>query len=262
MLSVSTQIAKGDSLVIFEKMLKSVAFADELIIFNMERRDREAHALFAKYNARVIELKTPKIVEAIRQRQVVEAGGDWVLIMDYDEIIPLELQGEILAITDNLASCSSYAIARDNFSLGYPLRHGGWERDYVVRLLRKADFISWPTNIHSTPVMKGATIKTTRAMEHHKDASLEQMVQKTGRYSDIEAEQFFVGQLAPVTCITLLRKSVMEFVRRYFIKKGFLDGKIGLFQSLYQGYSVFTTYSKLYELQSNIKHNNKIISNK
>lgn len=261
MLSVSTQIAVGDSLSTFEAMLRSVSFADELIIFNMERKDEAALKLFQKFHAKVIDVKTPKIVELIRDRQIREAKGDWVLVMDYDEIIPEPLQNEIMAITDNLASCSAYSLPRDNFSLGYPLRHGGWERDYVIRLVRVADFVSWPTNIHSAPVMKGSTIRTIHAMEHHKDESLTQMVEKTNRYSAIEAQQFLDGHLPPVTSFTLLRKSVMEFIRRYFLKRGFLDGKIGLFQSLYQGYSVFITYSKLYELQSNQQQTNQQRSN-
>lgn len=253
MLSVSTQIAIGDSLVLFEDMLKSVSFADELLILNMERVDGEAHKLFAKYKAKVIDIKTPKIVEAIRERQIKEAAGDWVLVMDYDEIIPVELQGEISAIIENLASCSAYAIGRDNYSLGCPMKHGGWQRDYVVRLVRKADFISWPTNIHSAPVMKGTTIRTTKAMEHHKDENLEQMVTKTNRYSDIEATQFFEGKMAPVTGFTLMRKCGMESLRRGIFKRGLLDGRIGLIQSLYQGYSVFISYAKLYELQQSKK---------
>lgn len=249
MLSVSTQIAVGDSLATLAKMLRSVNFADELVIFNMERGDRETLALFESHHARVINVKTPKIVELIRDRQIKEVKGDWILVMDYDEIIPPDLQNEILAIIANQASCPAYAIPRDNFSLGYPMRHGGWERDYVVRLIRKADFISWPKSIHSTPLVKGSTIKTIHAMEHHKDASLTQMVEKTNRYSDIEAQLFFDGGLTSVTILTLLRKSIMEFIRRYFLKRGYLDGRIGLFQSLYQGYSVFTSYAKLYELQ-------------
>ncbi|MFZ2200158.1 MAG: hypothetical protein WAV40_05245 [Microgenomates group bacterium] len=249
MLTVSTQVTRGDSLSVFEAMLKSVTFADELIIFNMERTDKEALNLFAKYKAKVVDVKTPKIVESIRSDQIQAASGDWALIMDYDEIITDDLAGEIKAITENLASCSAYAIGRDNYSLGYPLKHGGWERDYVVRLIRKKDFVSWGTNIHSQPVFKGSTIKTSFAMEHHKDASLAQMVTKTNRYSDIEAQQFFAGGLPPATVVTLLRKSVMEFIRRYFLKRGCLDGRIGLFQSLYQGYSVFISYAKLYEKQ-------------
>jgi len=86
-------------------------------------------------------------------------------------------------------------------------------------------------------------------MEHHKDASLSQMVIKTNRYSKIEAQQFLDGGLALVTRFTLIRKIGMEFCRRYILKLGFLDGRIGLLQALYQSYSVFLTYAKLYELQ-------------
>lgn len=265
MLSVSTQISQQDSLTTFELMLKSVSFADELIIFNLERTDSAALALFSLFSARVINVPTPPVVEVIRDRQIREAKGDWVLIMDYDEIIGSDLRGEISAIIGNLASCSAYAIARDNYSLTYPLKHGGWERDYVVRLIRKADFVTWPANIHSAPIMKGATIKTTKAMEHHKDASLEQMVDKTNRYSEVEATQFNQGHLPPVTPLTLIRKWWMETFRRGFLKRGLLDGKIGLIQSLYQGYSVFISYAKLYELQhvhklpTNIKNKSKVI---
>lgn len=249
MLSVSTQLAVGDSLSIFKAMIKSISFANELVIFNMERDDPQTLAYFKEIKAKVIDVKTPKIVEVIRDRQIKEASGDWVLVMDYDEIIPELLRDEILAIIDNKASCPAYSIGRDNYSLGFPLKHGGWERDYVVRLVQKSRFVSWPTNIHSTPIVKGSIIKTTHSMEHHKDASLAQMVEKTNRYSDIEAELFYKGGLSPVTQFTLLRKSIMEFIRRYFFKYGFLDGRIGLFQSLYQGYSVFISYSKLYKLQ-------------
>jgi len=261
MLCVSTQIAQSDDLASFEAMLRSVSFAGELIIFNMERTDPEAHALFAKYKARIISVKTPQVVEAIRDRQIKEATGDWVLIMDFDEVIPVDLQNEILAIISNSASCPAYAIPRINYSLGYPLTRGGWERDSVIRLVRRRDFVSWPSNIHSAPVMRGLTIKTIHAMEHHKDTSLTQMVDKTNRYSQIEAGQFYQGRLASVTPLTLLRKWWMETLRRGIFKRGFLDGKIGLIQSLYQGYSVFITYAKLYELQSPLT-TSRVISKK
>jgi hypothetical protein len=230
-------------------MLQSVSFADEIIVFNMERKDEETLTYFKQIKARIIDVKTPKIVESIRDRQIKEASGDWVLVMDYDEIIPVSLRDEILAIIENRASCPAYSIGRVNFSLGFPLKHGGWEQDYVVRLVQKSRFVSWPTNIHSTPIVKGSIIKTTHSMEHHKDESLEQMVKKTNRYSEIEAQLFYEGGLPTVTPLTILRKSVMEFIRRYVLKKGFLDGRIGLFQSLYQGYSVFVSYAKLSELQ-------------
>jgi hypothetical protein len=256
MLSVSTQLAPGDDLATFERMLVSVSFADELVIFNMQRKDQGAMALFKKYRAKIIEVKIPKVVEEVRGEEVHACQGDWILIMDYDEIVPADLQEEIKLIMDNQASCNGYFIPRANFSLGYPLRRGGFERDFVLRLIRRSSFVSWPTNIHSTPVIKGTVIKTTHAMEHHKDASLVQMVVKTNRYSEIEATQFLVGALAPVTSFTLIRKWWMESFRRGIQKGGLLDGPIGLIQSLYQGFSVFISYAKLYELQIKKKGSN------
>lgn len=253
MLSVSTVCAREDDLRVFRRMLESVAFADEIVVFNMERSDKEWLTLARELAFKVIEVKTPKIVEEIRSRQVREVSGDWVLVMDFDEIIPKELASEIKDIMKEKQG-GAYAIRRRNFSLGFPLSHGGWGDDYVVRLFHKADFLDWPTNIHSVPHSRGELVKMEHYMEHHKDASLASMVAKTNRYSEIEAQLFFDGGLPPVTPLTLIRKSVMEFVRRYFLKAGFLDGRIGVIQSLYQGYSVFISYAKLYEKQQQHKN--------
>jgi len=250
MLSISTQLAPEDDLPTFSAMLKSVNFADEIVIYAMGDTQANIRSLISG-NVRIIPVPTPKIVEEIRARQVREAQGDWVLIMDYDEIIPPALQAEILALTQPVKPTEkgAFALRRRNFSLGYPLSHGGWGDDYVIRLFRKSAFRTWPTNIHSTPTFQGELGKLPQPMEHHKDASLSQMVIKTNRYSAVEARQFFEGGLPPVTVFTLLRKPIMEFCRRYFCKLGFFDGAIGLLQSLYQSYSVFLSYAKLYELQ-------------
>ena len=250
MLSVSTQIAKEDDLSVFASMLSSVSFAEEIVIFNLERNDAAALKLFKQFNAKVINTKTPQVVEQIRTRQIKETKGDWVLIMDFDETVTPSLAQEIRGIIKGIPA--AFALKRRNYSLGFPLRHGGWGDDYVARLFHKSVFIDWPTNIHSTPRIKGEYRKLTHFLEHHKDASLSQMVAKTNRYSDIEAKLFFTGNLPPVTTVTLLRKPIMEFVRRYFFKLGFLDGRIGLIQSIYQGFSVFISYAKLYEKQKSI----------
>ncbi|EKD79698.1 MAG: putative b-1,4-glucosyltransferase, Glycosyltransferase Family 2 [uncultured bacterium] len=249
MLTVSTQLAREDDLATFTQMLKSVSFADEILIFNLERTDPAALSLFHRFHARIIEVKTPPVIERIRNRQIREAKGDWVLVMDYDEIIPPKLATEIKTIISRSPSFAAYQIKRRNYSLGMPLSHGGFGADYVHRLFNRARFRTWPPTIHSTPQVDGPVGRLHATMEHHKDASLSQMVIKTNRYSKIEAQQFLDGGLALVTRFTLIRKIGMEFCRRYILKLGFLDGRIGLLQALYQSYSVFLTYAKLYELQ-------------
>lgn len=248
MLSVSTQLAPNDDLNMFKRMLKSVAFAEEIIIFNMQRGDL---ASLPSGKTKIINVKTPKVVEEIRSRQISEAKGDWVLVMDFDEIVPANLAREIQTLTKSKLVYSAFAVYRDNYSLGMPLKHGGWDSDNVIRLFYRPDFLSWPETIHSTPTFRGQLGQLQNHLEHHKDASLAAMVEKTNRYSDAEAKLFYEGGLPPVTRLTLLRKPSMEFIRRYILKLGFLDGRIGLIQALYQSYSVFITYAKLYEKQKN-----------
>lgn len=251
MLSVSTQIAVGDDILQFEKLLGSITFADEIVIFNMERNDKPALDLFTRFHARVINIKTPRVVEFIRSDQIKAAAGEWVLIMDYDEVVTPALSSEIKQITkEPTAEYAGYYISRRNYSLGYPLKRGGFGDDNVARLFDKKRFVSWSRDIHSLPQIDGNYGKLNNYMEHHKDASLAQMVAKTNRYSAIEAEQFLRGGLPTVTTLTLFRKPLMEFLRRYVFKLGILDGAIGLLQALYQSYSVFLAYAKLYELQT------------
>lgn len=252
MLSVSTQLTGSDSLTLFETMLKSISFADEIIIFALDRHDQDLQSLATKYHAKVINLPTPQIVELIRDQEVKTAKHDWVLVIDGDEVVTTALQQEIASVITN-ESIPAYSIPRRNFSLGYPIRRGGFGDDYVVRLIHKPSFQSWPTNIHSTPVVTGTTGKLCSFLEHHKDEGVEQMVDKTNRYSEIESQQFLDGHLPQVTPITLIRKWWMESFRRGILKGGLLDGRIGIIQSLYQGYSVFTSYAKLYEKQRGAK---------
>jgi len=249
MLSVSTQLAREDSLLAFERLLRSITFADEIIIYNMERSDPEFFALARRFKARVIKIKTPLIVEFIRARQIKEAQYDWVLILDSDEVVTTKLRYEISNLTS--LKPKTYALKRKNFSLGYSMSHGGFGDDFVPRLFHKSLFLDWPRDIHSLPLVKGTISQTTSYLEHHKDESLEQMVEKTNRYSAVESKQFYDGGLRVTSPFTIIRKWWMETFRRGILKMGLLDGKIGIIQSIYQGFSVFTSYAKLYEM--NIK---------
>lgn len=72
------------------------------------------------------------------------------------------------------------------------------------------------------------------------------MVQKTLIFEDIESELLCKAN-KPVSTITFFRKFLGELFRRFFANSGFLDGKIGIIESVYQAYSKTITYLLLYE---------------
>lgn len=251
MLSLVTTIHKLDDLKTFENALESGSFADEIIIYAMGmKKNQELEKLAKKYSAIIKPTKIPQVVEAIRQQQVKQTQNDWVFILDFDEEITPALKKKIQSITKQSSpKFGGYKILRRNYSLGYSLRFGGWGDDYQLRLIHKDFFQSWPKTIHAFPKIKGKVGKIEKPLLHHKDQSLSIMVKKTNRYSEKEATQFYKGGLPKVTQFTLLRKLCMESFRRGFLKLGLLDGAIGIIQTMYQGFSVFITYAKLYEKQ-------------
>ncbi len=252
LLSLVINVAKEDNLKVFSQALASAGFADEIIIYNLEVEPTKLKPLVKKYNPQIISLKRPKIIEEIRERQVRETKGNWVLILDSDEILSKTLAKEIkISLTTPNPQIGAYALPRQNYSLGYRIKHGGWNDDYQIRLIYKPNFVSWPKVIHTLPQVKGKIAKLNSPLYHYKDSSLSFIVNKTNRYSDAEAELFYRGGLKPVTSLTILRKMAMEIFRRGILKLGILDGAIGIIQSIYQGFSVFITYAKLYEKQIN-----------
>ncbi len=253
-LSLVFNLSREDSLTTFAKALAAAApLADELIIYNLEANLDNLQQLTKSYQANIINLPQPSIVEMIRDRQVRQTKFEWVLILDADEILSPHLQKEIrqLLQSDIPNQVGAYALPRQNYSLGYRIRHGGWDDDYQVRLIRKSHFLNWPSIIHVVPKIEGEIVQLHNPLYHYKDPSLEFIVDKTNRYSDAEAQLFFDGGLPFVTSLTLIRKFSFEIIRRGFLKLGLLDGAIGLIHSIYQGFSVFITYAKLYEKQIN-----------
>ncbi len=254
MLSVSVSVSLGDDLDILLRNLKQLKFCDEKSLLAMDFSGKNLHRLrrkLAGLGFEITPIKKPSVVEEVREFQVKSAKGEWVLILDYDEYLPDPLRREIRRVTSNRKnqSASAFAVRRINYSLGRKLTFGGWGDDYQIRLIRKEVFIKWPRTIHSTPHFQGGLRKLKHPLHHFKDPSLEYIVSKTNRYSDEESRIFLEGGVARVNSFTLIRKLCMEIFRRGVLKAGFLDGPIGLIQTIYQGFSVFISYAKLFELQ-------------
>jgi hypothetical protein len=75
------------------------------------------------------------------------------------------------------------------------------------------------------------------------------MVQKTNSWSDIEARLRLEANHPPVSWWRIIRVMITGFVNSYFSQQGWRAGTVGFIESIYQAYSIFITYAKLWELQ-------------
>ena len=188
-------------------------------------------------------------VEPARGFGIEKADSEWVFILDADEKITSELAEEIkplLTYEVKSGAPTHYKVPRKNIYGNKWLRHGGWWPDYQTRLVNKKYFKSWPKEIHSTPQIDGSAGCLKNPLLHFFHGDLSKMVEKTVVFEDIESELLFKAHKNATTA-TFFRKFLAELYRRLIGHLGFLDGTIGIIESIYQAFSKTITYLYLYE---------------
>ena len=179
-----------------------------------------------------------------------KATGDWLFYVDSDEEVTSKLREEIkLKIVNCKLEIGAFAIPRKNILLGRQIRFGGWSPDYVLRLIKKEALIKWEGDLHEQPKIKGEIGKLKQALIHTSHRSLTEMVEKTNKWSEIEAELLFKSGHPKMNLFRFCSAGFREFWYRGIRKLGFLDGTVGIIEVFYQTYSRLITYAKLWEKQ-------------
>lgn len=177
-----------------------------------------------------------------------KANGEWLLYLDSDEQITNKLKdqiGKVLSSDEFFA----YAIPRKNILLGKEMKHGGWYPDYVLRLIKKSSLKGWKGQLHEQPEVVGEISKLSEPITHVSHRSLSDMVDKTNKWSEIEAKLLFDSGHPKMNVLRFASAAFREFWYRGVVKLGFLDGTVGIIEIIYQVFSRLITYSKLWELQ-------------
>jgi glycosyltransferase involved in cell wall biosynthesis len=229
-----------------EKCITSAKLlSDDIVVVDMESADRTSE-IAKQLGAKVITFPFSSYVEPGRSFGIKQIKSKWVFILDADERMTQELSNEIKSMITS-TKYTYFKIPRKNkFGGMIWLKHGGWWPDSQMRLIKIDAFQSWPSAIHSTPIIHGEMGYLQQPFEHHFHGNVETMIQKTLVFEDIESELLFKAD-KPVSTLTFFRKFCMELFRRGLAKLGFLDGAIGIMESIYQAYSKTITYLLLYE---------------
>lgn len=244
---------------------------ENIILIDLQSTDYTAE--IAKKNGATVHFHPHvEYVEPVREFGIGKTDTDWVFILDADERVTKELAYEIKLrlhpqgghmFGDNAhpegeqnlqtRMTTHYKIPRKNIFAGIKwLKHGGWWPDYQIRLINKKYFKSWPKKIHSSPEIDGNFAFLHNPIIHYFHGDLELMLKKTITFENIEADLLLKAGKQVKTC-TFFRKFLGELFRRLIKNSGFLDGEIGIIESIYQAFSKTITYLFLYEK----KHQNK-----
>lgn len=216
--------------------------ADEVIVFDSGSTDGTPE-LCRSLGARVFETDWPGDGPQ-KNRALDQATSDWVLCLDADERVGPELRAEIEHILTLNNADAAYKTPRRSSFCGRFMKHSGWWPDYVTRLFRRGSARFSNLRTHTSLIIEGTVGKLKGPVIHMALADLHEALDKTNAYSSAGALTLFErGKQAS------LRKAIghglWAFIRTYFIRLGFLDGKEGLMLAIANAEGSYYRYAKL-----------------
>lgn len=227
--------------------LESVEFCDEIILIDSGSKDNTIQ-IAREFGAKIYSVFDLNF-SRLRTLGFEKASYEWILYVDTDERVTPELAKEIKsAINSN--HFAGYKIKRKNYYFG----NNEWPYiERLERLFRKQNLKGWYGEIHESPAVEGKLGILDGYLKHYTHRDLSSMVKKTIEWSKTEAEIRFKANHPQMAWWRFPRVMFTAFFDSYIRQKGYKAGTIGLLESVYQSFSIFVTYARLWELQKKKK---------
>ena len=189
------------------------------------------------------------------------ATMDYILSLDADEEISIELREKLLELKNNLVpgDRKAYEIDRLTNYCGQWIWHSGWRPDYQMRFFPRG-LAAWDgAEVHETIQLK-EIVERHRIekvyLYHYSFYSIADHIERVNRYSSLGAEKI-VRLKKGALVFRAIFNGLFRFYKSYFIKLGILDGFYGFVIAVVSAYAVFLKYAKAHQIMKTKKAPNR-----
>lgn len=225
-----------------EAALQTVAFANEIIIVDSYSSDRTVELCRAYTD--LIYLNTWQGCGIQKQFALTKATKEWVLILDADERLSLELQQEIRDVINSHTECVGFIIPFQSFYLGKAIKFGDWYKERHLRLFKRINGQIIPNFVHFGLKVDGKISNLKNYVLHYSFPNMEKVLNKINNYSTLGAKDKLKSG-AKANIFTAILHGIFTFLRGYLFKLGFLDGKYGFMLAISNAEGAYHKYVKL-----------------
>jgi glycosyltransferase involved in cell wall biosynthesis len=237
-----------------ERCLKSLSFADEIIVVDNSSLDRTAE-IAKKYTKKVfVQKNDPNLIDLQKNFGFEKASSEWILSIDADEEVPKELAEEIRAVIKKKDGADGYWIPRKNIIFGKFIEHTGWYPDPQLRLFRKGKGKFVQAHVHEPIKLDGESAYLNEHLIHHHYKSIAEFMDRTVNVYAPNEAQNYLDKGYQLSYFDAIRFPLNEFVSRFFARKGYLDGFHGLMLSFLMAFYHFIIFAYLWEKQGFKEH--------
>jgi glycosyltransferase involved in cell wall biosynthesis len=230
------------------RCLESVKWCDEIIVVDSGSTDGTLE-ICREYNTKISYKEWKGYVEQKRHALSL-CSGEWVLNLDADEEVSIELADELKAIAaqDALGEIqhNGYQINRVVFFLNRWWRKGGWYPEYRLRFCRRSATTWGGEDPHEKATVTGSVARCQGELRHYSFTDLSDYVRRLNTLSS-NATNTLKGRGTRFSLAHLLLRPLARFFKFYVIKRGYREGVAGLIVAIIEAYGVALKYAKLWE---------------
>lgn len=249
MIKISAIIITKNAENLIADCMDSLSFCDEIVVVDNASSDRTKD-IAKKMGAKIFECMSDNFSD-LRNLGLKKAEGEWILYVDADERVTAALAAEIkyhLSPEGEISKIkyAAFKVKRKNFYLGnYEWPH----IENLERLFKKSSLKGWYGQLHESPKIEGLIGDLEGYLLHYTHRDLRTMLEKTIKWSKVEAELRYKSGHPKMSWWRFPRVMLMTFFDYYIRQGGWKVGTVGLIESMYQSFSIFVTYARLWEMQ-------------
>lgn len=202
----------------------------------------------------------------------IDFTNKWLFIVDADERVSPALAQEIGSLLASTGGHNGYYVARQNIFAGKWIRFGGWYPDWQLRLIKIGSARYEDRIVHEHMLLDGSAGFLKNHLIHYDYKGIERYFDRHNTYSSMEAVEIYrsLNGLNNKSVISggllskgparrrflknfayryLLARPLFKFMWMYFLKLGFLDGRMGFRFSILHAFYDYQISLKLNELK-------------
>jgi len=201
--------------------IASLSCCDEVLVVDAFSSDR-TREIAERCGARIIQ-RAWEGYSAQKNFAAGQAAHDWILSLDADERISIELANEIVSWKRSTPSeAAAYSMPRRVFYFGEWIRHSGWYPDRKTRLYDRRQAEWNQHRIHENLDVHGRILRMQSDLLHFPYRNWADQVERSDRYIRLAAEGAEPNK--PAALLKLAGGPPAAFLKAFVFRAGFLDG--------------------------------------
>lgn len=240
-----------------DECLQSVEkIASEIIVIDNSSTDK-TYDIAKRYTDKVFKRENLMMLNTNKNFGFSKATSEWILNLDADERLTDELSEEIEKLEN--PAFDGLSIPRKNIIFGKWIEHTGWYPDYQLRLFRNGKGRFEEKHVHEMIKVEGLTDKLNNPIIHFNYENLTQFLDKMIKNYTVSEAEHLIKNNYVFKGSDLFKMPIAEFVKRFFMQKGYKDGMYGLSLSLLMAFYHLVVILRVWEILKYPEDNDTLV---